>query len=189
MSSAKISQPIKVGRVELAHRIALAPLTRFRADDNHVPLPMVKTYYEQRASTPGTLLITEATFISPEASGYANVPGLFADDQLAAWREVTEAVHARGSFIYVQLWALGRAAKPDNLAAKGLRVKSASAIPMDSNSHVPEAMTEEDIQHTIKAYAEAAKAAVEVAGFDGVELHGANGYLIGKHNIKVLWHE
>lgn len=163
----------------LQNRLVMAPLTRFRADDNHVPiLPMVKDYYAQRACVPGTLLVTEATFISPQASGYASVPGLFHPDQLKAWKEVTNAVHEKGSFIFVQLWALGRAAGKDFMASKGLDFTSSSATPIDEKSPTPRALTEEEIQEFIKAYADAARAAVEVAGFDGVEIHGANGYIL-----------
>src|ERR1700761_1567122 len=104
----KLFQPLKVGALTLSHRISMAPLTRFRVDENNVPLPFVKTYYEQRASIPGTFLITEATVISPRAGGYANVPGIWNRDQIKAWREVTDAVHAKGSYIFCQLWALGR---------------------------------------------------------------------------------
>lgn len=162
----------------LQNRLVMAPLTRFRSDDNHVPLlPMVKEYYAQRACVPGTLLVTEATFISPQAAGYPSVPGLFHPDQLKAWKEVTDAVHEKGSFIYCQLWHLGRAASADFMKSKGLDVVSSSATPIDEKSAVPRALTEEEIQETIKAYADAAKAAVEVAGFDGVEIHGANGYV------------
>jgi len=177
--TSKLFQPLKVGEVQLGHRIALAPLTRFRATEAHVPLPIVPEYYAQRGSTPGTLLITEATFISDEASGYPNVPGLFTPDQLNGWKTVTDAVHAKGSFIYAQLWALGRTAKPAVLKAKGYELKSASAVPMGPDAPVPVEMTEEDIARFIQSYAAAAKAAVEVAGFDGVEIHGANGYLVG----------
>jgi NADPH2 dehydrogenase len=178
MAASKLFQPLKVGNVTIQNRLVMAPLTRFRSDDNHVPiLPMVKEYYAQRACVPGTLLITEATFISPQASGYPSVPGLFTPEQLKAWKEVTDAVHAKGSFIYCQLWALGRAASADFMNSKGLDVVSSSAIPIDEKSAVPRAMTEEEIQTMVKAYADAAKAAVEIAGFDGVEIHGANGYV------------
>lgn len=111
----KLFQPLRVGKVELSNRIIMAPLTRFRADDAHVPLPFVEKYYAQRASVPGTLLITEATFIAPEAAGLGNVPGIWNADQIAAWKNVTNAVHKKGSFIYLQLWALGRAANAKNL--------------------------------------------------------------------------
>ncbi|KAF2839691.1 FMN-linked oxidoreductase [Patellaria atrata CBS 101060] len=178
MSTSKLFSPLKVGTSSLQHRIVMAPLTRFRADDAHVPLPMVKEYYAQRASTPGTLLITEATFISPRAGGFPNVPGLYDPAQLESWKAVTDAVHAKGSYIYAQLWALGRAANPKVLNQDGYELVSASDLPMDENSPVPRPLTEDEIQQFIKDYAQAARNAVEIAGFDGVEIHGANGYLV-----------
>jgi len=172
-------QPLQVGSFNLEHRIALAPLTRFRADKNHVPLPFVKEYYSQRASVPGTLLITEATFIAPLAGGYDSVPGIYNQSQINAWKEVTDAVHVKGSKIFVQLWALGRAASAEQLRGEfgpeGV-VKSASNIPFDGGDK-PTPLTEEEIKSYIGWYAQAAKNAVE-AGFDGVEIHGANGYLL-----------
>lgn len=104
MSDSKLFQPLQLGKAKLGHRIAMAPLTRFRADDNHVPTPMMKTYYEQRASVPGTFIITEATFISERAGGYNNIPGIWNEDQIKGWKHITDAVHAKGSFIYMQLW-------------------------------------------------------------------------------------
>ncbi|KAL9087628.1 MAG: hypothetical protein Q9165_006552 [Trypethelium subeluteriae] len=153
----------------------MSPLTRFRADEAHVPTNMMIEYYEQRASVPGTMLITEATFISDEAAGYDRVPGVWSNDQVAAWKKITDAVHAKHSFIYCQLWALGRTANPEFLRKKGYDLTSASSIPADKN--VPRALTEEEILRWIEAYAHAAEAAIR-AGFDGVEIHGANGYLI-----------
>ncbi|KAK8085947.1 Chanoclavine-I aldehyde reductase [Apiospora phragmitis] len=169
--SSKLFQPLKVGNNQLQHRLAMAPLTRFRADGDHVPLPMVKEYYEQRASVPGTLLITEATFISPQAGGYPNC---------RAWKDVTDAVHAKGSFIWVQLWALGRVANPDVLKKENaeFKVKGASPLPEAEGKTVPAEMTEQEIQEFVRDYAQAARNAVELAGFDGVEIHGANGYLV-----------
>ncbi|KAJ5232268.1 Chanoclavine-I aldehyde reductase [Penicillium chermesinum] len=172
----KLFQPLHVGRTQLSHRITLAPLTRFRADDNHVPLSYVKDYYAQRGSTPGTLLISEATLISPRAGGYNNVPGLWSDAQISGWKEVTSAVHAKGSYIFAQLWALGRVADPAILASEGLDLVSASDIPV-SGSPKPHPLTEAEIEAFIADYAQAARNAIE-AGFDGVEIHGANGYLI-----------
>jgi NADPH2 dehydrogenase len=155
----------------------MAPLTRFRADDNHVPLPFVGTYYAQRGSVPGTLLITEATFITKRAGGYPNVPGIYNQDQIAAWRKVTDAVHAKGSFIYCQLWALGRTANAEFCKAQGIEIVSSSPTPLDSEHVVPKEMTHEEIKAFVADYAQAARNAIE-AGFDGVEIHGANGYLI-----------
>lgn len=175
----KLFEPLQVGPNKLAHRMVMAPLTRFRADDDHVQLPFAKDYYAQRASVPGTLLITEATFISPEASGYPNVPGIWRDDQIKAWKEITDAVHAKGSYIWLQLWALGRAASAECKTAEGTGdVVSSSDIPMADNSPAPRPLTEDEIQQYIKQYAQAASNAVKQAGFDGVEIHGANGYLV-----------
>jgi len=113
--ASNLFKPLKLGRLELQNRIAMAPLTRFRADDEHVPLPFVAEYYAQRASSPGTLLITEATFIAPQAGGYGNAPGIWSQEQITSWKKVTAAVHEKKSFIYLQLWALGRAAVPEQL--------------------------------------------------------------------------
>lgn len=125
----KLFQPLRVGDMELQHRIVMAPLTRFRADDAHVPLPFVPEYYSQRASVPGTLLISEATFIAPEGAGYDSVPGIWSKEQIAAWKKVTDAVHEKGSFMYMQLWALGRAASAKTLAEEfGLKVKAPSDV-------------------------------------------------------------
>jgi NADPH2 dehydrogenase len=174
----KLFQPLQVGNNTLQHRLVMAPLTRYRADDAHVPLDFVAEYYSQRGAVPGTLLITEATFISPRASGYRNVPGIYNAAQIAAWKKVTDAVHAKGSFIWCQLWALGRAGQANVLAEEsGGKVVSSSAVPIADGRDVPEALTEEEIYGFIGDYAQAAKNAIE-AGFDGVEIHGANGYLI-----------
>ncbi|KAG0649805.1 Chanoclavine-I aldehyde reductase fgaOx3 [Hyphodiscus hymeniophilus] len=173
----KLFTPLKVGQVTLQHRVAMAPLTRFRVDNDHIPLPFVKEYYEQRASVPGTLLVTEATLISPRAGGYPNVPGIHNEAQIKAWKEVTEAVHGKGSFIFCQLWALGRAAQPGVINADGFDYVSSSAVATEEGLPVPRALTEEEIVQFITDYANAAKSAI-AAGFDGVEIHGANGYLV-----------
>lgn len=169
-------KPLEVGNLQLQHRVVLAPLTRFRADEDHVPLPMVKEYYAQRASVPGTLLITEANIISLRAGGYDNCPGIFNAAQIRAWREVTDVVHAKGCFIVCQLWAIGRAAQPEVLAADGYKLVSSSNLPMPGGA-TPEPLDEEGIQALLQDYTNAAKNAIE-AGFDGVEIHGANGYLL-----------
>ncbi|PRP75622.1 hypothetical protein PROFUN_07988 [Planoprotostelium fungivorum] len=176
-SHSKLFQPYKVGDVELQHRVIMAPLTRCRADDNHVHQDVAVEYYAQRAITPGTLIITEATFIAPEAGGIANVPGIWSDEQVAAWNKITDAVHEKSSFIYMQLWALGRVANPDILSKTGHKVVSASNIPASDKHVTPTALDKEGIQHFKSLYVQAAKNAIR-AGFDGVEVHGANGYLI-----------
>ncbi|KAL6880751.1 FMN-linked oxidoreductase [Trichoderma novae-zelandiae] len=174
----KLFTPVKVGRVELAHRIAMAPMTRFRADDNHVPLPTVKEYYAQRTAVPGSLAITEATFISQKAGGYANVPGIYNQDQIDAWKAVTDAVHEQGSFVYLQLWALGRAANAQVLKEESNSdLVSASDIPQKEDGDKPRPLREDEILEYIEDFAQAAKNAI-AAGFDGVEIHSANGYLL-----------
>ena len=174
----KLFTPLPVGRMQLSNRLALPPMTRFRADSAHTPLPIVKEYYAQRASEPGTLLITEGTFIAPQAGGLPHIPGIWSDAQIAAWKEVTDAVHAKGSYIYMQLWALGRAANSEQLKAEGgYEVVSASATKLDDEHSTARALTEPEIAEYIALYAQAARNAV-AAGFDGVEIHAANGYLI-----------
>jgi len=173
----RLFQPITVGTMRLQHRIGMCPLTRFRASEDHIPLPPMKEYYTQRASVPGTLIVTEGTFISDAQAGYEDVPGIFNEAQVEAWRDITDAVHARGSFIYCQLWALGRTADPQVMARKGHKVLSASDGPTQPDRPRPTPMTLEEIRQTVADYASAARNAV-AAGFDGVELHGANGYLI-----------
>ncbi|ETN42479.1 uncharacterized protein HMPREF1541_01635 [Cyphellophora europaea CBS 101466] len=183
LENQRLLSPIAVGHSHLAHRIALAPLTRFRATDQHVHTSIATDYYSQRGSTPGTLLITEATFVSPRAGGMDNVPGIWNTEQIAAWRSVTDAVHAKGSFIYCQLWALGRRAEQAILTREEggpYPVVSASAIPLKPTGEggvVPHPLTEQEVQDFIADYVQAARNAI-AAGFDGVEIHGANGYLI-----------
>ncbi|KAK7414418.1 hypothetical protein QQX98_006696 [Neonectria punicea] len=155
----------------------MAPLTRFRADDSHVQLPMVAEYHAQRASVAGTLIISEATFISKDSGGYPNVPGIWNREQIDAWKKVTDAVHAKGSFIFCQLWALGRVAVPDVAAAEGFDIVSSSPSALEPGAPVPREATKAAIQGFIRDYAQAAKNAI-AAGFDGVEVHGAGGYLI-----------
>lgn len=173
----RLFQPLTVGTSHLQNRLAMAPLTRYRATEDHVPTALQVEYYTQRASVPGTLLVTEATFITLHHGGYFNVPGIYTPEHITKWRRVTDAVHAKGSYIYLQLWALGRAARKDTAEKEGTVIKSASNIPIDEKSPVPQPMTVEEIQQTVKDYATAAKNAIE-AGFDGVEIHGANGYLV-----------
>ncbi|MCJ1443980.1 MAG: hypothetical protein MMC23_004480 [Stictis urceolatum] len=142
----------------------------------------MRTYYEQRASVPGTLLISEGTLISPRGGGVANVPGIWSDEQIAVWKEITDGVHARGSYLYCQLWSPGRAALPDVLAQTGHQVISSSGIGLTGigmgGSYVdPKPAMEQEILDLIDDFAQAARNAI-AAGFDGVEVHGANGYLI-----------
>ncbi|KAF7352049.1 FMN-linked oxidoreductase [Mycena venus] len=201
-TTAKLFTPIQVGDVLLRHRVVQAPMTRLRVDPNtNVIFPIVKEYYAQRASTPGTLIISEGTVVAKKASaylppvvanlnsekvysglagGHAASPGIWSDAQIAAWREVTDAVHARGSFIYCQLFAMGRAATAPELADPNVDfdLVSASAIPLPGEKITPRALTVEEIQEYVQLFVQAAKNAIDRAGFDGVEIHGANGYLL-----------
>ncbi|KAL1690864.1 hypothetical protein GGG16DRAFT_54908 [Schizophyllum commune] len=173
-------KPVKVGPLQLQHRVVMAPMTRFRASAAHVPLPNVKEYYAQRASTAGTLLVTEGTFIAQQAGGYPHVPGIWNDEQIAAWKEVTDAVHAKGSFIFSQLWALGRGAALAQLKSEdpSFKLVAPSAIPLTGTEDMPHALTVPEIKEYIKLYGDAARKAVHQAGFDGVEIHSATGYLV-----------
>ncbi|KAJ7779061.1 hypothetical protein B0H16DRAFT_1500980 [Mycena metata] len=184
MADSKLFQPISLGNILLQHRVVMAPLTRFRTDAAHIPLPHVQDYYSQRASTPGTLIITEATFIAPRAGGYNHVPGIWSPHQIEQWKKITDAVHANDSHIYLQLWALGRAARPAELTAEdgsSLPYVSASDIPLrerPSTEIRPRPLSIPEIHEYVALYASAASNAVHKAGFDGVEIHNANGYLL-----------
>ncbi|KAK9472607.1 uncharacterized protein V1510DRAFT_394683 [Dipodascopsis tothii] len=168
-------EPIQVGKVTASTRIVLAPLTRFRSSDDHVPLSeLAATYYAQRAGYPGTLLIAEATDVSPFSGGYKNVPGIYSDAQVEGWRRVADAVHAKGSFLFVQLWALGRV-NPGILPGRK-RIVSASDVPVKDRP-TPEPLSQADIKAYVHAFATAARNAV-AAGADGIEIHSAHGYLV-----------
>ncbi len=175
--------PGHLGRLPLKNRIVMAPMTRSRAIGN-VPNELMAQYYGRRAEA--GLIITEGVSPSPNGLGYARIPGVFSDAQIQGWRQVTEAVHAKGGKIFIQLMHTGRVSHAANMPA-GSRILAPSAIAMsgemwtDSQGMqpypVPAAMNEDEIVATIAEYAQAAKNAV-AAGFDGVELHAANGYLI-----------
>ncbi|KAJ7665050.1 FMN-linked oxidoreductase [Mycena polygramma] len=178
MPAPKLFSPITVGELKLQHRVVLAPLTRFKANEEHIPFPRVAEYYAQRASCPGTLLVTEGTFIAAKAGGWNHVPGIWSQPQIEAWKAVTEAVHAKGSFIYMQLWTLGRAAHIAHLKSEDPSFDVASASDVELTGYgKPRLLTISEIEEYIELYAQAAKNAIE-AGFDGVEIHSANGYLL-----------
>lgn len=175
--------PTKLGDLDLKNRVVMAPMTRSRAIDN-VPGALMATYYGQRSEA--GLIVTEGTSPSPDGLGYARIPGLFDARQVAGWRAVTDAVHAGDGKIFVQLMHTGRVGHPHNLPA-GARIVAPSAIAAPGTMYtdregpqphpVPIAMTADDIARAIDEFADSAALARE-AGFDGVELHGANGYLI-----------
>jgi len=181
--TATLFTPTTLGKLQLKNRVVMAPMTRCRATGN-VPNELMAKYYALRADA--GLLIAEGTSPSPNGLGYARIPGLFSADQVAGWRKVTDAVHAAGGKIFVQLMHTGRVSHPANMAAEArILAPSALAAPgemwTDSNGMqpypVPTAMSDDDIATTIGEYATACKNAID-AGFDGVELHAANGYLI-----------
>ncbi|VDB85545.1 unnamed protein product [Peniophora sp. CBMAI 1063] len=176
--ASKLFQPIRVGTVQLAHRVVLAPMTRNRNTEDHVPTNLNLEYYTQRAATPGTLLITEATIVADKATGQKFIPGIWNDNQIQEWKKIVDAVHAKGSFIYCQLWALGRAAYPEVIEAKGFDYVSTSAIGLKDRAKAPRALTTEEVKEYVQLFGKAADNAVNGAGFDGIELHAANGYLI-----------
>lgn len=156
----------------------MVPLTRFRADDKHVQLPMATEYYCQCASTPGTLIIAESSLISPSHGRVPNAPGMWNDEQVEGWKKVVGAVHARCCYIFCQLLAPDRAADVTTLQKEaGHGLLSSSHVPLSDAAAVPEAMTASQIQSAVADYTKAAQNAIR-AGFDGVEIHGGNGYLL-----------
>ncbi len=175
--------PASLGKLHLKNRVVMSPMTRSRAIGN-VPNGLMEKYYRQRAGA--GLIITEGTSPCPNGLGYARIPGMYSDAQVQGWRNVTNGVHEAGGKILVQLMHTGRVSHPANMP-EGTRIVAPSAIAApgtmwtDSNGAqpqpVPVAMDEADISQAIGEYAHAAKCAME-AGFDGIELHGANGYLI-----------
>ncbi len=172
-----------LGKHQLKNRVVMAPMTRCRCIDN-MPNELVAKYYAQRAEA--GLIITEGTSPSDNGLGYARIPGLYTSEHVHAWEKVTRAVHEAGSKIFVQLMHCGRVAHPDNLPS-GMEILAPSPIAVEGEMWTdqngmqkypePEEMTESDIHATIEEYVHSADLAMK-AGFDGVELHGANGYLI-----------
>lgn len=178
MPDTRLFKPLKIGNMEIKHRIGMAPLTRLRATDDRVPTPLMKDYYSQRAAVPGTLIITEGTVISSSASGgFANTPGIWTKEQIEAWRTIINEVHRKCCFIFCQLFAMGRAADPEIARAERIEIVGPSAVPIEQGGPAPRAMTITEIKQSVQDFATAAQNAID-AGFDGVEIHGANGYLI-----------
>ena len=182
--SEKLYTSFDLGGIELKNRVVMAPMTRSRSIGN-IPGESVATYYAQRAEA--GLIITEGAAPAPDGLGYPRIPGLFSQEQATAWRAVTDAVHAKGGRIFVQLMHTGRVGHPDNLPP-GARLLGASAVAAPGEMYtdanglqphpVPKEMDTDEIGAAINSYVDAAVLAVNEAGFDGVEIHGANGYLI-----------
>jgi N-ethylmaleimide reductase len=179
----KLFDALKIGNLELKNRIIMAPMTRSRADDEGVQNEIAAEYYRQRASA--GLIITEATNVSPMAKGYVRTPGIYTGEQIKSWRKITGAVHAANGKIFMQLFHTGRIALPDFLPDSALPV-APSAVKAGGKNKTddgmkdfvePREMNVDEIRQTVEDFAAAAKNAI-AAGFDGVELHGANGYLV-----------
>ncbi len=177
----KLFTPLQAGAIAMANRVVMAPLTRNRAPGD-LPGPLHVDYYRQRAGA--GLIVTEGSQISPMGKGYADTPGIWSPAQVQAWKPVTTAVHAAGGRIAIQLWHVGRISHPDLL--DGAAPVAPSALQAKSKTFVgggflptglPRALTEAEIAATVEDYRRAARNAIE-AGFDGVEIHAANGYLI-----------
>jgi N-ethylmaleimide reductase len=176
-------EPIRFGAIAAANRIVMAPLTRDRAGPGQVPTSLMATYYEQRASA--GLIVTEATQISPEGQGYLDTPGIYSAEQVAGWRRVTDAVHAQGGKIVLQLWHVGRISHvsllpngqpPVSSTARRANGKTFTAKGFEDVSE-PLALRLDELPRIVTDYRHAARNAI-AAGFDGVEVHGANGYLL-----------
>jgi len=183
MSTPSLFDPFELGRIRLANRFVMAPLTRNRAAKGGVPGPHAAEYYRQRASA--GLLIAEATQVSPQGQGYQDTPGIHTSEQVAGWRAVTDAVHADGGRIFLQLWHVGRISHTELQPGGGAPV-APSAIRAEAQTFVggrhvdvsePRALRTDEIPAVIDTFRQAAANAME-AGFDGVEVHGANGYLL-----------
>lgn len=182
MKYPELFQTLQLGALKLPNRILMAPLTRCRAGLDHIPNDLMATYYSQRAST--GLIIAEATMIQEGNSAFVAEPGIYNQEQVIGWRKVTDAVHKNGGRIFLQIWHGGRACHPE--MNNGHETVAPSAIAIDGEVHtltgmrrhvVPRALSDAEIPHYVGYYQRAAVLARE-AGFDGVEVHGANGYLI-----------
>ncbi len=183
MSNTNLFDPLDLGPYRLKNRVVMAPMTRCRAAQGNVPTPLMALYYRQR-STAG-LIVTEATQVTPEGQGYVNTPGIHSKEQVAGWKQVTSAVHEEGGRIFLQLWHVGRISHSLYQPGHALPV-SASAIAAKGKVHTvegmkpyetPRALDLHEIPGVVEKYKTGARNALE-AGFDGVEIHAANGYLI-----------
>ncbi|HZR75279.1 alkene reductase [Bradyrhizobium sp.] len=189
MNFPHLFSPLQVGPYRLAHRVAMAPLTRMRAErSSFAPRPLNAEYYGQRA-TPGGLLIAEATPVAVTGRGNPGVPGIYSQAQIEGWRGVVDAVHAKGGLIFLQLWHVGRVSHSSHqpggalpVAPSAVRITNEGMLAMTSDGKMvpyetPRALETEEVVQVVEAFRQAAINAKE-AGFDGVEIHGANGYLL-----------
>eukprot|EP00124_Ichthyophonus_hoferi_P002513 Ihof_evm7s174 gene=Ihof_evmTU7s174 len=187
MSTPKLFTPIKVGAFELSHRVVMAPLTRCRSDIRGIPNALMAEYYGQR-TTKGGLIISEASQISMEAQGMNNTPGMYTEEMMEGWKLITSTVHKKGGVVFAQLWHMGRQShssfQPDGgppVAPSAVPIKASSRVSTKTFERVPyecpRALLTEELPRIVAEYVHAAKIAMR-AGFDGVEVHAANAYLI-----------
>jgi len=181
-SAASLFDAVSLGNLELPNRIVMAPMTRGRAGETRTANRLMAEYYSQRASA--GLIITEGAAISEQGYGWGGSPGIYTDGHVDGWREVTEAVHRKQGRIFLQLWHTGRVSHPDfqdgatPIGPSAVAAKGNAYTPLGKKPYVtPQAMSQQDIDSVVAQYARSAELAKE-AGFDGVEIHGANGYLI-----------
>jgi N-ethylmaleimide reductase len=175
--------PYRLGDLKLKNRFVLSPMTRSRATQGNVPNPLAATYYAQRATA--GLIVTEATQVSPQGVGYIRTPGIHSPEQVAGWRQVTDAVHRAGGVIFAQLWHVGRISHPDfhggelPVAPSAIAPEGGEAFTANGKVKIPapRALEADEIPGIVEQFRRGAENA-KAAGFDGVELHGANGYLI-----------
>ena len=180
---ASLFSPLKVGALTLPHRVLMAPLTRCRAEGANVPTDLMAEYYAQRAGA--GLIIAEATTVSPRGHGYPNTPGIYTTEQVAGWKKVTSAVHAQGGRIFLQLWHVGRISHPSFQPDGALPLAPSAIKPQGkvwtgkelADYVTPRALETDEIPLIVAEYVRGARLAKE-AGFDGVEIHNANGYLL-----------
>jgi len=173
--------PYQMGPIELNNRIVMAPMTRCMAGDGLIPTKKIAQYYKERADA--GLIITEGSIVRPDGQGYPDTPGIYNNKQVEGWKMVTESVHQAGGKIFLQIWHVGRVSHPSYL--DGAKPVAPSAVSMegpvrrrkDMQYGTPRELSTEEIPEYVESYGKGAKNA-KLAGFDGVEIHGANGYLI-----------
>jgi N-ethylmaleimide reductase len=181
--SSRLYEPFELGDLNLSNRIALAPMTRSRAGVERVPNELMAEYYEQRCGA--GLIITEATTISPQANGWNESPGIYTDAMVDGWKRVTEVIHRAGSKVFLQLWHCGRASHPSfhggqkHVAPSAIKINAEYIhTPKGKEAHeTPRALEADELRGVVDDYRKAAQHAKD-AGFDGVEIHSANGYLL-----------
>jgi len=184
MNTPNLFTPVRLGTLEAPNRIVMAPLTRMRTGPDRVPTALMADYYAQRAAA--GLILSEATAISRQATGCPNSPGIYTEEQIAGWQQVTDAVHRAGGRIFLQLWHMGRISHPNFQPDGGLPVAPSAIAPRTGQvltdkgmqSYVtPRALMKEELPEIVRQYVDGAECA-KASGFDGVEIHNANGYLL-----------